>query len=206
MDNGQSVDLEIESADASAIAPSILGVKQFDTARPEARPSPGKSLTPRPRRLRDGARATMEMRETTRERSAEPDQWSLSLVILQALQTMGRGEGNTETERRPRERGPSGTSGCARRCSPGRRAGQNRANGPLELCARFPAHLSLPVARHHLLLGWQLLPIYDALRISFTDDKFLDQTAPNWIGLQNYRDVVHDPSSGRESSAPSSSP
>ena len=55
-------------------------------------------------------------------------------------------------------------------------------------------------------LGWQLLPIYDALRISFTDDKFLDQTAPNWIGLQNYRDVVHDPSSGRESSAPSSSP
>ncbi len=42
-------------------------------------------------------------------------------------------------------------------------------------------------------LGWQLLPIYDALRISFTDDKFLDQAAPNWIGLQNYRDVLHDP-------------
>jgi ABC-type sugar transport system permease subunit len=42
-------------------------------------------------------------------------------------------------------------------------------------------------------LGWQLLPIYDALQISFTDDKFLDQAAPNWIGLQNYRDVLRDP-------------
>jgi ABC-type sugar transport system permease subunit len=42
-------------------------------------------------------------------------------------------------------------------------------------------------------LGWQLLPIYDALRVSFTDDKFLDQAAPNWIGLQNYRDVLRDP-------------
>jgi multiple sugar transport system permease protein len=42
-------------------------------------------------------------------------------------------------------------------------------------------------------VGWQLLPIYDALRISFTDDKFLDQAEPNWIGLQNYRDVIRDP-------------
>ena len=42
-------------------------------------------------------------------------------------------------------------------------------------------------------LGWQLLPIYDALQISFTDDKFLDQSAANWIGLQNYRDVLRDP-------------
>ena len=41
-------------------------------------------------------------------------------------------------------------------------------------------------------LGWQLIPIYDALRLSFTDDKFLDQVAPNWIGLQNYRDVLQD--------------
>jgi ABC-type sugar transport system permease subunit len=42
-------------------------------------------------------------------------------------------------------------------------------------------------------LGWQILPIYDALSISFTDDKFLDQADPNWIGLQNYRDVLRDP-------------
>ena len=41
-------------------------------------------------------------------------------------------------------------------------------------------------------LGWQIIPIYDALRLSFTDDKFLDQVAPNWIGLQNYRDVLQD--------------
>jgi multiple sugar transport system permease protein len=41
-------------------------------------------------------------------------------------------------------------------------------------------------------LGWQIIPIYDALRLSFTDDKFLDQVAPNWVGLQNYRDVLQD--------------
>jgi multiple sugar transport system permease protein len=41
-------------------------------------------------------------------------------------------------------------------------------------------------------LGWQLIPIYDALLLSFTDDKFLDQVAANWIGLQNYRDVLRD--------------
>ena len=29
-------------------------------------------------------------------------------------------------------------------------------------------------------------------RLSFTDDKFLDQAAANWIGLQNYRDVLND--------------
>jgi ABC-type sugar transport system permease subunit len=42
-------------------------------------------------------------------------------------------------------------------------------------------------------VGWQLVPIYDAVTLSFTDDKFLDQVAPNWIGLQNYRDVLNDP-------------
>lgn len=41
-------------------------------------------------------------------------------------------------------------------------------------------------------LGWQIIPIYDALRLSFTDDKFLDQVAANGIGLQNYRDVLND--------------
>jgi len=41
-------------------------------------------------------------------------------------------------------------------------------------------------------VGWQILPIYNVLRLSFTDDKFLDQVEPNWIGLQNYRDVLSD--------------
>ncbi|CAN5653183.1 sugar ABC transporter permease [soil metagenome] len=41
-------------------------------------------------------------------------------------------------------------------------------------------------------VGWQILPIYQALHISFTDDKFLDNQAPNWIGLQNYRDLMSD--------------
>jgi multiple sugar transport system permease protein len=41
-------------------------------------------------------------------------------------------------------------------------------------------------------VGWQILPIYSALRLSFTDDRFLDQVPPHWIGLQNYRDLIHD--------------
>ena len=41
-------------------------------------------------------------------------------------------------------------------------------------------------------VGWQILPIYSALNLSFTDDKFLDDSAPNFIGLQNYRDVLSD--------------
>lgn len=41
-------------------------------------------------------------------------------------------------------------------------------------------------------VGWQILPIYSALRLSFTDDRFLDQLPANFIGLQNYRDVLHD--------------
>ena len=41
-------------------------------------------------------------------------------------------------------------------------------------------------------VGWQILPIYEALRISFTNDNFLDQVPGKWIGLQNYRDVLND--------------
>jgi ABC-type sugar transport system permease subunit len=41
-------------------------------------------------------------------------------------------------------------------------------------------------------VGWQILPIYSALSLSFTDDKFLDDSSPNFIGLQNYRDVLSD--------------
>lgn len=41
-------------------------------------------------------------------------------------------------------------------------------------------------------VGWQILPIYSALRISFTDDNFLDKVSPHWIGLQNYRTLMHD--------------
>lgn len=41
-------------------------------------------------------------------------------------------------------------------------------------------------------IGWQILPIYSALRISFTDDNFLDKVAPHWIGLRNYRELMHD--------------
>ena len=41
-------------------------------------------------------------------------------------------------------------------------------------------------------VGWQIIPITDALRLSFTDDKFLDQEPANFVGLQNYRDVLGD--------------
>jgi len=43
-----------------------------------------------------------------------------------------------------------------------------------------------------LFLGWQIIPIYSALRLSFTDDRFLDRLPAHWIGLQNYRDLIHD--------------
>jgi multiple sugar transport system permease protein len=41
-------------------------------------------------------------------------------------------------------------------------------------------------------LGWQILPIFYSLRLSFTDDRFLDKLSANWIGLQNYRDLMSD--------------
>jgi multiple sugar transport system permease protein len=64
-----------------------------------------------------------------------------------------------------------------------------RWNAALNLLRTYPYLLPAII----FFLGWQLLPIYDALRLSFTDDKFLDQAAPNWIGLQNYREVLRDP-------------
>lgn len=41
-------------------------------------------------------------------------------------------------------------------------------------------------------VGWQVLPIFDAFRVSLTDDKFLDKEAPNFIGLDNYRTLIND--------------
>jgi multiple sugar transport system permease protein len=41
-------------------------------------------------------------------------------------------------------------------------------------------------------VGWQILPIYSAARLSFTDDRFLDQLSANFIGLDNYRQVIRD--------------
>lgn len=41
-------------------------------------------------------------------------------------------------------------------------------------------------------VGWQVLPIYDSFRLSLTDDKFLDQLPPNFIGLDNYRELIRD--------------
>jgi multiple sugar transport system permease protein len=70
-----------------------------------------------------------------------------------------------------------------------RTARTGRWNAGLDFLRTYPYLLPVIV----FFLGWQLLPIYDALRVSFTDDKFLDQAAPNWIGLQNYRDVLRDP-------------
>lgn len=41
-------------------------------------------------------------------------------------------------------------------------------------------------------VGWQILPIYSAARISFTDLNFLGNVPEHWIGLQNYRQLMHD--------------
>lgn len=72
---------------------------------------------------------------------------------------------------------------------PVKTARAGRWNAAVDLLRSYPYLLPAII----FFLGWQLLPIYDALRISFTDDKFLDQAAANWIGLQNYRDVLNDP-------------
>jgi multiple sugar transport system permease protein len=42
-------------------------------------------------------------------------------------------------------------------------------------------------------VGWQILPIFYAAKVSFTDDNFLDQVSPNWIWFRNYREVLNDP-------------
>lgn len=41
-------------------------------------------------------------------------------------------------------------------------------------------------------VGWQLFPIFLAAKVSFTNEKFLTNDPVKWIGLQNYRDVLHD--------------
>ena len=41
-------------------------------------------------------------------------------------------------------------------------------------------------------VGWQIFPIFLAAKVSFTNEKFLTQDPTKWIGLQNYRDVIHD--------------
>jgi ABC-type sugar transport system permease subunit len=58
----------------------------------------------------------------------------------------------------------------------------------LDVFRTYPYLLPLVI----LFLGWQIYPIYSAARLSFTDDRFLDQVGPNWIGLDNYRRVIQD--------------
>ena len=41
-------------------------------------------------------------------------------------------------------------------------------------------------------VGWQLFPIFLAAKVSFTDQRFLTADPVHWIGLQNYRDLLHD--------------
>ena len=71
---------------------------------------------------------------------------------------------------------------------PAKRVRAGRWNAAFDLLRTYPYLLPAII----FFVGWQIIPIYDALRLSFTDDKFLDQVAPNWIGLQNYRDVLQD--------------
>lgn len=41
-------------------------------------------------------------------------------------------------------------------------------------------------------VGWQIFPIFLAAKVSFTNEQFLTNNPVKWIGLQNYRDVLHD--------------
>ncbi len=58
----------------------------------------------------------------------------------------------------------------------------------------FDFYKDLPVSTSGYLFLCRLafFPIVSALRLSFTDDRFLDQLAPNFIGLDNYREVIRD--------------
>jgi multiple sugar transport system permease protein len=41
-------------------------------------------------------------------------------------------------------------------------------------------------------IGWQIIPIIDSLRLSFTDYRFLSGQPANFTGLENYRNLVRD--------------
>jgi len=41
-------------------------------------------------------------------------------------------------------------------------------------------------------VGWQIFPIFLAAKLSFTNQKFLTSDPTKWIGLQNYRALMHD--------------
>lgn len=41
-------------------------------------------------------------------------------------------------------------------------------------------------------VGWQLFPIFLAAKVSFTDEQFLTSNPVKWVGLENYRNVLHD--------------
>jgi multiple sugar transport system permease protein len=59
---------------------------------------------------------------------------------------------------------------------------------------RFPAGWLFLIPTAILFLGWQLFPIFEVLRISFTDYHFLRLDQPvNFIGLDNFRRALADP-------------
>lgn len=56
----------------------------------------------------------------------------------------------------------------------------------------FRRDLSVPAAGDAPLSRVADYPNFFGVEIEFTDDRFLDQLPANWIGLQNYRDLLHD--------------
>lgn len=43
-----------------------------------------------------------------------------------------------------------------------------------------------------LLIAFNVFPLFYSLYLSFTDFSAISDKAPNWIGLQNYRDILND--------------
>jgi multiple sugar transport system permease protein len=43
-----------------------------------------------------------------------------------------------------------------------------------------------------LLIAFNVFPLFYSLYLSFTDFSAISNKAPNWIGLQNYRDILND--------------
>ena len=181
-------------ADASAIAPSILAIKQFDTARPvwhkylsgetpDAKTAPTRrrwtpcalSTSGRPARTRSSA----SLHETRSERPLSPGfRQARSPNICRSSRQ--RRDGLRRGSAYPRRQGGPMWHRWPRRVSAvdGAAAGQDReerAGGTRRSTSLRTYPYLLPAI--FFFVGWQILPIYDALRLSFTDDKFLDQVS-----------------------------
>ena len=191
---------------ASAIAPTILGIKQFDTARPEwhkylSGEEPDAKIagtegawTPpcaecEKQRDADGRTAQPLLLVRSNVSPAGscrpgplPDQQAARSLAYRLRWYLSHAAGVGPWHRRPVPCDSVPVTGSKSHCVPVAVA--------LDFLRTYPYLLPAII----FFLGWQLLPIYDALRISFTDDQVSSiRSRPTGSVCDNYRDVLHDP-------------